>query len=184
MAMDVDGESMQTFLTGSTTIIEEESGSEEGSGVAGSSFQPGSSQVTMMGGNARPIKTRNGKRTLVAAIYRVLQGAGERLRVKEILDLIRAKKFYAIAKEYLNRSTADNLNEEDSNTTANNNNITTSSPSPYALDLREALESGLMTEEEYAEAVQEAQRYDSKSPEKIADCNEALRSSLRTHLLS
>ncbi|QDZ17958.1 hypothetical protein HOP50_01g04640 [Chloropicon primus] len=53
-----------------------------------------------------------------------------------------------------------------------------SSPSPYALDLREALESGLMTEEEYAEAVQEAQRYDSKSPEKkreIADYNEALR---------
>ena len=50
------------------------------------------------------------------------------------------------------------------------------SPSPYALDLREALESGLMTEEEYAEAVQEAQRY--KSPEKkkeIADYNEALR---------
>ncbi|QDZ23309.1 hypothetical protein HOP50_10g58470 [Chloropicon primus] len=52
------------------------------------------------------------------------------------------------------------------------------SPSPYALDLREVLESGLMTEEEYAEAVQEAQRYDSKSPEKkreIADYNEALR---------
>ncbi|QDZ21143.1 hypothetical protein A3770_05p36610 [Chloropicon primus] len=52
------------------------------------------------------------------------------------------------------------------------------SPSPYALDLREALESGLMTEEEYASAVQEAQRYDSKSPEKkreIADYNEALR---------
>ena len=96
---------------------------------------------------------------------------------------------YVIAKEYLNRSTADNLNERNSNanaaTTTNNN--TTSSPSPYALDLREALESGLMTEEEYAEAVQEVQRYGSKSPEKkqeIADYNEALRSSLRTHLLS
>merc|ERR1712196_650147 len=69
-------------------------------------------------------------------------------------------------------------NEEDSNTAANNNMTATSSPSPYALDLREALESGLMTEEEYAEAVQEAQRYDSKSSEKkreIADYNEALR---------
>ena len=35
-----------------------------------------------------------------------------------------------------------------------------------------------MTEEEYAEAVQEAQRYDSKSPEKkkeLADYNDALR---------
>ncbi|QDZ22610.1 hypothetical protein A3770_08p51280 [Chloropicon primus] len=78
----------------------------------------------------------------------------------------------------------DNLHEEDANAAAatnNNNNMKTTrspSPSPYALDLREALESGLMTEEEYAEAVQEAQRYDSKSPEKkreIADYNEALR---------
>jgi len=56
-----------------------------------------------------------------------------------------------------------------SNANAINNNATTSSSSPYALDLREALESGLMTEEEYAEAVQEAQRYDSKSPEKKRD---------------
>ncbi|UPR03863.1 hypothetical protein HOP50_14g71930 [Chloropicon primus] len=334
MDMDVDGEYLASFVTGSTTIIEEESDSEEDSGGAGSSFQPEPAEVTMMGGNARPIKTRNGKRTLVAAIYLVLQDAGESLRVKEILGRIRAKKLYvyrrmdgsvhtdpkrmrnrvssactqspffvrtargtyaiakkylngsntqvgvrpsplrdaiyrvlqdaggslhvkeifgrirakklyvfkrkdgsvctdpkrmrktvrsacaqsprfvrtergiyaiakkylngsacsksprfvrtergtyAIAKEYLNRSTADNLNEQNSNATNNNNNMKTTrspSPSPYALDLREALESGLMTEEEYASAVQEAQRYDSKSPEKkreIADYNEALR---------
>ncbi|UPR01263.1 hypothetical protein HOP50_06g45850 [Chloropicon primus] len=395
MDMDVDGEYLASFSTGSTTIIEEESDSEEDSGGAGSSFQPEPAEVTMMRGNARPIKTRNGKRTLVAAIYlvlqdaaggslrakeihariqakklyvfrrrdgsvhtdpkkmrrlvstaclqspsfvrtaygryaiakeylngsntqdavrpsplrdaiyRVLQDAGGSLHVKEIFGRIRAKKLYvfkrkdgsvhtdpksmrdtvssactqsplfvrtayglyaiakeylngsntqvavststlrdaiyrvlqdvgrslhikeilarikakklyvfrrmdgsvstddeklqkrvsaacsrsprfvrnalgiyAIAKEYLNRSTADNLNEEDSNSAANNNMTATSSPSPYALDLREALESGLMTEEEYAEAVQEAQRYDSKSPEKkkeIADYNEALR---------
>ncbi|QDZ18245.1 hypothetical protein A3770_01p07630 [Chloropicon primus] len=92
-----------------------------------------------------------------------------------------ARGTYAIAKKYLNRSTADNLNEQNSNAANNNNNMKTTrspSPSPYALDLREALESGLMTEEEYASAVQEAQRYDSKSPEKkreIADYNEALR---------
>ncbi|UPQ98066.1 hypothetical protein HOP50_02g13640 [Chloropicon primus] len=307
MDMDVDGEYLASFVTGSTTIIEEESDSEEDSGGAGSSFQPEPAEVTMMGGNARPIKTRNGKRTLVAAIYLVLQDAGESLRVKEILGRIRAKKLYvfrrmdgsvhtdpkkmrrtvsstcsrsprflrtargthaiakkylngsntqgavsisplrdvvyrvlqdaggslhvkeifgrirakklyvfrrkdgsvhtdpkrmrnavssacahgprfvriaygryAIAKEYLNQSSADNLNKQNSNTTTNNNMKTTRSPSPspYALDLREALESGLMTEEEYAEAVQEAQRYDSKSPEKkreIADYNEALR---------
>ncbi|QDZ25347.1 hypothetical protein HOP50_16g78960 [Chloropicon primus] len=90
------------------------------------------------------------------------------------------KMFFKLM-EYLNRSTADNLNEQDANATTNNNNTKTMSspsPSPYALDLREALESGLMTEEEYASAVQEAQRYDSKSPEKkreIADYNEALR---------
>lgn len=308
MDMDVDGEYLASFVTGSTTIIEEESDSEEDSGGAGSSFQPEPAEVTMMGGNARPIKTRNGKRTLVAAIYLVLQDAGKSLQVKEILDRIRAKKLYAfrrmdgsvhtdvermrksvssacrhsprfvrtalgmyaiakeslngsntqgavstsplrdaiyrvlqeaggslhyreihakiqakklyvfkrkdgslstdveimrrtvssacshsprfvrtergtyaIAKKYLNRSTADNLNEQNSNAANNNNNMKTTrspSPSPYALDLREALESGLMTEEEYAEAVQEAQRYDSKSPEKkreIADYNEALR---------
>ncbi|QDZ23313.1 hypothetical protein A3770_10p58310 [Chloropicon primus] len=397
MDMDVDGECLASFVTGSTTIIEEESDSEEDSGGAGSSFQPEPAEVTMMRGNARPSKTRNGKRTLVDAIYLVLQDAGKSLQVKEILDRIRAKKLYvfrrrdrsvctdlermrhcvssacikspffvrtaygryaiakkylngsntqgapgtsplrdaiyrvlqdaggslrakeilgrirakklyvfrrrdgsvsndpkkmrasvntvcsrnprfvrtalgtyaiakkylngsntqvavstsplrdaiyrvlqeaggslhyeeifarirakklhvfrrmdgsvstdlermlhcvrsgcirsprfvrtergtyAIAKEYLNRSSADNLNEQNSNATTNNNNTKTMSspsPSPYALDLREVLESGLMTEEEYAEAVQEAQRYDSKSPEKkreIADYNEALR---------
>ncbi|QDZ18859.1 hypothetical protein A3770_02p13770 [Chloropicon primus] len=396
MDMDVDGEYLASFVTGSTTIIEEESDSEEDSGGAGSSFQPEPEKVAMMRDNARPIKTRNGKRTLVAAIYLVLQDAGESLHTKEILGRIQAKKLYvfkrrdgsvstdlrsmrrtvsstcsrsprfvrtargtyaiakkylngsntqgavsisplrdvvyrvlqdaggslhvkeifgrirakklyvfrrkdgsvhtdpkrmrnavsaacsrsprvartargtyaiakkylngfntqdavstsplrdaiyrvlqevggslhyreifarirakklhvfrrkdgsvhtdpkrmlktvsstcaqspffvrtergiyAIAKEYLNRSTADNLNKQNSNTTTNNNMKTTRSPSPspYALDLREALESGLMTEEEYAEAVQEAQRYDSKSPEKkreIADYNEALR---------
>ncbi|QDZ22747.1 hypothetical protein A3770_08p52650 [Chloropicon primus] len=307
MDMDVDGEYLASFSTGSTTIIEEESDSEEDSGGADSSCQPETAQVTMMGGNARPFGTRNGKRTLVAAVYlvlqdaageslrakeihariqakklyvfrrrdgsvstddekmrdcvrsacckspcfvrtepgtyaiakeylngsntqdavstsplrdavyRVLQDAGRSLRVKEIRARIQAKKLYvfrrlngsvstdlkrmwssvrstcrhsprfvrtargiyAIAKEYLNRSTADNLNEQNSNATTNNNNTKTmSSPSPYALDLREALESGLMTEEEYAEAVQEAQCYDSKSPEKkkdIADYNEALR---------
>ncbi|UPQ98107.1 hypothetical protein HOP50_02g14050 [Chloropicon primus] len=215
--MDMDGECVQSFLTGSTTIIEEESDSEEDSGGAGSSFQPGSAsaQLTIMGGNARPFRTRNGKRTLRTAVYLVLQEAGESLHIKEILGLIQAKKLYvfrrmdgsvstddeimratvrsacshgprfvrtaygryAIAKEYLNRSTADNLNKQNSNATTTNNN-TTSSPSPYALVLREALESGLMTEEEYAEAVQEALRYDSKSPEKkreIADYNEVLR---------
>ncbi|QDZ18615.1 hypothetical protein A3770_02p11330 [Chloropicon primus] len=308
MDMDVDGEYLASFVTGSTTIIEEESDSEEDSGGAGSSFQPEPEKVTMISGNARPSKTRNGKRTLVDAIYLVLQDAGESLQVKEILDRIRAKKLYvfrrrdrsvctdlermrrcvssacmkspffvrtaygryaiakkylngsntqgavstsplrdaiyrvlqdaggslrakeilgrirakklyvfrrrdgsvhtdlesmrirvgtacsqsprfvrtergtyAIAKESLNRSTANNLNEQNSNATTTNNNTKTMSspsPSPYALDLREVLESGLMTEEEYAEAVQEAQRYDSKSPEKkreIADYNEALR---------
>ncbi|QDZ19844.1 hypothetical protein A3770_03p23620 [Chloropicon primus] len=399
MDMDVDGECLASFVTGSTTIIEEESDSEEDSGGAGSSFQPEPEKVAMMRGNARPIKTRKGKRTLVAAIYlvlqdaaggslrakeilgrirakklyvfrrmdrsvstdlkrmrycvsaacikspffvrtalgtyaiakeslngsntqdavstsplrdaiyrvlqdaggrglhyeeifgrirakklyvfkrkdgsvhtdpkvmqtrvgtacsqspffvrtalgtyaiakeplngsntqdaakpsplrdaiyRVLQDAGGSLQVKEIFARIRAKKLhvfrrkdgsvstdlkrmrdtvssacrksplfvrtaygrYAIAKEYLNRSTADNLNEQNSNATTINNNMKTTrspSPSPYALDLREALESGLMTEEEYAEAMQEAQRYDSKSLEKkreIADYNEALR---------
>ncbi|QDZ18252.1 hypothetical protein A3770_01p07700 [Chloropicon primus] len=395
MDMDVDGECVQSFMTDSTTIIEEESDSEEDSGGADSSCQPETAQVTMMGGNARPFRTRNGKRTLVAAVYLVLQDAGKSLQVKEIFARIRAKKLhvfrrkdgsvstdlkvmratvssacirspffvrtalgryaiakkylngsntqgapgtsplrdaiyrvlqdvggslhyeeifgrirakklhvfrrkdgsvstdlkrmrdtvisvcsksprfvrtargtyaiakeplngsntqdavstsplrdavyrvlqdagrslrvkeihariqakklhvfrrmdgsvstdlermlhcvrsacrhsprvartargtYAIAKKYLNRSTADNLNEQNSNAANNNNNMKTmSSPSPYALDLREALESGLMTEEEYAEAVQEAQCYDSKSPEKkreIADYNEALR---------
>ncbi|UPQ97463.1 hypothetical protein HOP50_01g07540 [Chloropicon primus] len=396
MDMDVDGECLASFVTGSTTIIEEESDSEEDSGGADSSCQPEPAEVTMMGGNARPFRTRNGKRTLVTAvylvlqdaaggslcaqeihariqakklyvfrrrdgsvhtdpkrmrkavngaciaspffvrtalgryaiakeylngsntqgavststlrdaIYRVLQDAGGSLRAKEILGRIQAKKLYvfrrlngsvstdpesmricvgtacsksprfvrtargtsaiakeplngsntqdavstsplrdavyrvlqdagrslrvkeihariqakklhvfrrmdgsvstdlermlhcvrsacrhsprvartargtyAIAKKYLNRSTADNLNEQNSNAANNNNNMKTmSSPSPYALDLREALESGLMTEEEYAEAVQEAQCYDSKSPEKkreIADYNEALR---------
>ncbi|UPQ99054.1 hypothetical protein HOP50_03g23600 [Chloropicon primus] len=282
MDMDVDGECLASFVTGSTTIIEEESDSEEDSGGAGSSFQPEPAEVTMIRGNARPIKTRNGKRTLVAAIYLVLQdAAGGSLRAKEIHARIQAKKLYvfrrmdgsvhtdlkrmrdavssactqspffvrtaygryAIAKEslkgsntqdaakpsplrdaiyrvlqdaggrglhyeeifgrirakklyvfkrkdgsvhtdpkeYLNRSTADNLNEQNSNATTINNNMKTTrspSPSPYALDLREALESGLMTEEEYAEAMQEAQRYDSKSLEKkreIADYNEALR---------
>ncbi|UPR03603.1 hypothetical protein HOP50_13g69330 [Chloropicon primus] len=397
MDMDVDGECLASFSTGSTTIIEEESDSEEDSGGAGSSFQPEPAEVTMIRGNARPIRTRNGKRTLVAAVYLVLQEAGGSLRVKEIFARIRAKKLhvfrrkdgsvctdpkrmretvssacsrsprvartargtyaiakeplngsntqvaakpsplrdaiyrvlqdvgrslhvkeilarikakklyvfrrmdgsvhtdvermrksvrsaciksplfvrtalgmyaiakeylngsntqgavstsplrdaiyrvlqeaggslhyreihakiqakklyvfkrkdgslstdveimratvccacsqsprfvrtergiYAIAKEYLNRSTADNLNEQNSNATTNNNNMKTTrspSPSPYALDLREALESGLMTEEEYASAVQEAQRYDSKSSEKkreIEDYNEALR---------
>ncbi|QDZ21237.1 hypothetical protein HOP50_05g37650 [Chloropicon primus] len=155
-AMDMDGEPLASFLTGSTTIIEEESDSEEDtSGGAGSSFQPGSSQVQLCLFTELPLCSHC------------------------------TGNIYAIAKEYLNRSTTDNLNEEDSNTTAtatanNSNSNTTSSPSPspYALDLREALESGLMTEEEYAEAVQEAQRYDSKSPEKkreIADYNEALR---------
>ncbi|UPR01848.1 hypothetical protein HOP50_08g51710 [Chloropicon primus] len=311
VAMDVDGECLASFSTGSTTIIEEESDSEEDSGGAGSSFQPepASEKVTMIRGNARPFRTRNGKRTLRDAIYRVLQDAGGRalhtkeilgrirakklhvfrrrdrsvctdpermrrlvgtactqsplfvrtergiyaiakkylngsntqgavstsplrdaiyrvlqdaggsLHVKEIFGRIRAKKLYvfkrkdgsvctdpkrmrktvrsacaqsprfvrtergiyAIAKEYLNQSSADNLNEQNSNATTTNNNMKTTrspSPSPYALDLREALESGLMTEEEYASAVQEAQRYDSKSPEKkreIADYNEALR---------
>ncbi|QDZ22043.1 hypothetical protein A3770_06p45610 [Chloropicon primus] len=302
MDMDVDGEYLASFSTGSTTIIEEESDSEEDSGGAGSSFQPEPAEEYLNGSNTQdavrpsplrdaiyrilqdaggslrakeihakiqakklyvfrrrdgsvhtdPKKMRrlvstaclqsplfvrtayglyaiakeylNGSNTQVAvrpsplrdAIYRVLQDAGGSLHVKEILGRIRAKKLhvfrrkdgsvstdpksmrktvssactkspcfvrtayglYAIAKEYLNRSTADNLNEEDSNTAANNNMTATSSPSPYALDLREALESGLMTEEEYAEAVQEAQRYDSKSPEKkkeIADYNEALR---------
>ena len=86
---------------------------------------------------------------------------------------------YTIAKEYLNAATTDKVKEEEPNANTNNNNnnnMMCSSPSPYALDLKEALESGLMTEEEYAEAVQEAQRY--KSPEKkkeIADYNEALR---------
>ena len=84
----------------------------------------------------------------------------------------------------MNGSTTDKVKEEEPNANTNNNNNNNnnnnmmSSPSPYALDLREALESGLMTEEEYAEAVQEAQRYDSKSPEKkkeIADYNKALR---------
>ncbi|QDZ20464.1 hypothetical protein HOP50_04g29810 [Chloropicon primus] len=211
MDMDVDGECLASFLTGSTTIIEEESDSEEDSGGADSSCQPETAQVTMMRDNARPYKTRNGKRTLQDAIYRILQDAGGSLRVKEILGLIQARdgslstdveimrrtvssacshsplfvrtarRRYAIAKEYLNQSSADNLNEQNSNATTTNNNMKTTrspSPSPYALDLREALESGLMTEEEYAEAVQEAQRYDSKSPEKkreIADYNEALR---------
>ncbi|QDZ18337.1 hypothetical protein A3770_01p08550 [Chloropicon primus] len=392
MDMDVDGEYLASFSTGSTTIIEEESDSEEDSGGADSSCQPETAQVTMMRGNARPFRTRNGKRTLVTAvylvlqdaaggslfakeihariqakklyvfrrrdgsvhtdpkrmlqrvrnacsrsprfvrtavgryaiakeylngsntsplrdavyrvlqdaggslrvkeihariqakklyvfkrrdgsvstddeimraavssacsksprfvrtergtyaiakeplngsntqvavststlrdaIYRVLQDVGRSLHIKEILARIKAKKLYvfrrmdgsvstddeklqkrvsaacsrsprfvrnalgiyAIAKEYLNRSTADNLNEQQKSNATNNNNTnnnTTSSPSPYALDLREALESGLMTEEEYAEAVQEAQRYDSKSSEKkreIADYNEALR---------
>ncbi|QDZ17892.1 hypothetical protein A3770_01p04100 [Chloropicon primus] len=305
MDMDVDGEYLASFSTGSTTIIEEESDSEEDSGGADSSCQPETAQVTMMRDNARPFRTRNGKRTLRDAIYRVLQDAGGSLRVKEILGRIRAKKLhvfrrrdrsvctdpesmrirvgnactlfvrtaygryaiakeylngsntqgavrpsplrdaiyrvlqeaggslhyreiqakvqakklyvfkrrdgslstdveimratvcsacrhsprfvrtepgtYAIAKEYLNQSSADNLNEQNSNATTTNNNMKTTrspSPSPYALDLREALESGLMTEEEYASAVQEAQRYDSKSPEKkreIADYNEALR---------
>ncbi|UPQ97824.1 hypothetical protein HOP50_02g11190 [Chloropicon primus] len=309
MDMDVDGEYLASFVTGSTTIIEEESDSEEDSGGAGSSFQPEPEKVTMISGNARPFRTRNGKRTLrdaiylvlqdaaggslrakeihariqakklyvfrrmdgsvhtdvermrnavssactkspffvrtargtyaiakkylngsntqVAvrpsplrdAIYRVLQEVGGSLHYREIFARIRAKKLhvfrrkdgsvhtdpkrmlktvsstcaqspffvrtergiYAIAKEYLNRSTADNLNEQNSNATTNNNNMKTTrspSPSPYALDLREALESGLMTEEEYASAVQEAQRYDSKSSEKkreIADYNEALR---------
>ncbi|QDZ23422.1 hypothetical protein A3770_10p59400 [Chloropicon primus] len=396
MDMDVDGEYLASLSTGSTTIIEEESDSEEDSGGADSSCQPETAQVTMMRDNARPFRTRNGKRTLVTAVYLVLQEAGESLRVKEILGRIQAKKLYvfkrmdgsvstdlkrmrdcvsaactqspffvrtahgtyaiakeylngfntqdavstsplrnaiyrvlqdaggslhvkeifgrirakklyvfkrkdgsvctdpkrmrktvrsacaqsprfvrtergiyaiakkylngsntqgavstsplrdaiyrvlqdaggslhvkeifgrirakklyafkrkdrsvctdpkrmrktvrsacaqsprfvrtergiyAIAKEYLNQSSADNLNEQNSNATTTNNMKTTRSPSPspYALDLREALESGLMTEEEYAEAVQEAQRYDSKSPEKkreIADYNEALR---------
>ena len=83
---------------------------------------------------------------------------------------------YTIAKEYLNRPITDKVKEEEPNANTNNNNNMMCTPSPYALDLREALESGLMTEEEYAEAVQEAQRY--KSPEKkkeIADYNEALR---------
>ncbi|UPR01933.1 hypothetical protein HOP50_08g52570 [Chloropicon primus] len=197
--MDVDGECVHSFLMGSTTIFEEESDSEEDSGVAGSSFQPeqASAKVTM--------KTGKRKGSLRDAIYRVLQEVGGSLQVKEILGLIWAKKLYvfrrmdgslstddekmrnrvsstcahsplfvrtargvyAIAKKYFNRSTADNLNEQDSNaaTATTNNNMTTSSPSPYALDLREALESGLMTEE-YAQAVQEALRYDSKSPEK------------------
>ncbi|QDZ21450.1 hypothetical protein A3770_05p39680 [Chloropicon primus] len=100
-AMDTDEESLTSFLTGSTTIIEEESDSEEDSGGEGSSFQAqtGPEKVTMMGGNARPIQTRNGKRTLVAAIYLVLQDAGERLRVKEILGLIRAKKLYVFKRK-------------------------------------------------------------------------------------
>ncbi|QDZ24305.1 hypothetical protein A3770_13p68230 [Chloropicon primus] len=83
---------------------------------------------------------------------------------------------YAIAKECLNGATIDELNEEDSNAAANNNNNNNIMSSPYALVLREALESGLMTEEEYAEAVQEAQRVGSKSPEEkkeIEDYNEA-----------
>ena len=84
---------------------------------------------------------------------------------------------YIIAKKYLNRPITDKVKEEEPNAnTNNNNNNMMCSPSPYALDLREALESGLMTEEEYAEAVQEAQRYKSHEKKKeIADYNKALR---------
>merc|ERR1711937_436803 len=83
---------------------------------------------------------------------------------------------YTIAKESLNGSITDKVKEEEPNNNNNNNNNMMSFPSPYALDLREALESGLMTEEEYAEAVQEAQRYKSQEKKKeIADYNKALR---------
>ncbi|UPR03512.1 hypothetical protein HOP50_13g68410 [Chloropicon primus] len=78
--------------------------------------------------------------------------------------------------ESINHWLNQELNEEDSNAAANNNNNNNIMSSPYALVLREALESGLMTEEEYAEAVQEAQRVGSKSPEEkkeIEDYNEA-----------
>merc|ERR1712157_403351 len=57
---------------------------------------------------------------------------------------------YTIAKEYLKGPITDKVKEEEPNANTNNNKMY--SPSPYALDLREALESGLMTEEEYAEA--------------------------------
>ncbi|UPR03514.1 HARE-HTH domain-containing protein [Chloropicon primus] len=98
------------------------------------------------------------------AIYRFLQDVGGSLHYKEIQAKIQAKKLYVFRRMDGSLSFDQKAMWSSVRTVCSQSPLfVRTEPGTYAIakDLRKALESGLMTEKEYAQAVQQAQRYES-----------------------